>query len=157
MTRALLLLLLVPAALQASAMLVDEGYFHHRRGLPKWERLGHPLDTLTAAFCYAFLVFVSPTTPYALYMYAGLACFSCLFITKDEFVHAKVCDPHEGWLHAVLFVLHPVVFFAFGAIWWSGAYSFVLRGELVLTLAFLTYQLVYWSLIWSPRPISHVQ
>ena len=154
MTPALLFLLLLPAGLQAMAMLVDEGYFHHRRGLPRWERLGHPLDTLTAAACYAFLVFVRPSEPYALYIYAALAGFSCLFITKDEFVHAKLCGPLESWLHAVLFVLHPIVFLAFGVIWWSGAYDLVLRGELALTFAFLGYQLVYWSFLWSPRTTS---
>jgi len=27
---------------------VDEFYFHRRRGLPRWERLAHPLDTMTS-------------------------------------------------------------------------------------------------------------
>lgn len=155
MTPMVTMLLLVPAALQALAMLVDEGYFHHQRGLPQWERLGHPLDTLTAAACYAFLVFVPPSTPRAIYMYSALSLFSCLFITKDEFIHAKVCDPRESWLHSVLFVLHPIVFLAFGVLWWFGESAMILRIELSLTLGFLAYQLIYWSFIWNPRTLSN--
>src|SRR4051812_28762958 len=98
-------------------MLADELIFHRKRGLPRWERLGHPLDTLSALVCYAFLISVAPTRPHALAIYVGLCAFSCLFITKDEFVHARHCEPFETWLHAVLFVLHPTVFVAFGWVW----------------------------------------
>ena len=52
----MLALLMLPIALQAMAMVVDEGWFHRRRGLPRWERLGHPLDTLTIAVCLGWLV-----------------------------------------------------------------------------------------------------
>ncbi len=39
--------LFIPFALQTCCMAVDEVHFHRQRGLPRWERLGHPLDTLT--------------------------------------------------------------------------------------------------------------
>jgi hypothetical protein len=39
--------LFIPFALQMCCMAVDEVHFHRQRGLPRWERLGHPLDTLT--------------------------------------------------------------------------------------------------------------
>ncbi len=149
----MLALLLAPVALQALAMAVDEGWYHRRRGLPRWERLGHPLDTLTVALCYAWLVARRPDDPHALAVYVALAAGSCLFVTKDEGVHARACCPGEHWLHAVLFVLHPIVFFAFGAIWWSGESSLILRAQLALTLAFMAYQLIYWS-IYAKRQAS---
>ena len=139
-------LLLLPAVLQAIAMLVDEFVFHRRRGLPRWERLGHPLDTLTAALCYGWLLAVPPSQPHALTIYVGLCAFSCLFITKDELVHAKHCEPLETWLHAVLFVLHPIVFLAFGLVWRSGTDTWVLRGALASTLVLFAYQSLYWNL-----------
>jgi hypothetical protein len=142
--------LLLPALLQALAMLFDEGWFHRRRGLPRWERIGHPLDTLTVAACYGWLV-ARPPGPHALAVYVLLVAFSCLFITKDEFVHARVCEAGEGWLHAVLFVLHPTVFLALGTLWYSGQAAFILRGQLAVTLAFGVYQVLYWSLTWK-RP-----
>lgn len=145
----MLLLLLLPALLQMLAMAVDEFVFHRRRGLPRWERLGHPLDTLTALACYAWLLFAPATKPSTLGVYLGLCAFSCLFITKDEFVHARLCGPQETWLHAVLFVLHPIVFLGFWLLAQRGGYRVLLQIELVLTLGLLFHQLVYWSPLWQ--------
>jgi hypothetical protein len=138
--------LLLPALLQMLAMLADEGVCHRKRGLPLWERLGHPIDTLSVAACYGWLVASSPGSR-ALAIYIGLAAFSCLLVTKDEFVHARVCGALESWLHAILFVLHPIVFLAFGFIWWSRLDGWVVRAQLAATLMFCVYQLLYWN--WS--------
>jgi len=143
-------LLLVPTALQAVAIAVDELWFHRRRGLPRWERIGHPVDTLSAAACYGWLACTAPDQPNALTVYVALAALSCLLITKDEFVHARCCEPRELWLHAVLFVLHPVVFLAMALLWLSADAVWLIRGQLVATLAFAIYQVVYWSVPW-PR------
>jgi hypothetical protein len=146
-------LLLVPPFLQTIAMVFDEWVCHKKRGLGRWERLGHPLDTLSVAACYGWLVARPPGTPNALIVYVALAAFSCLLITKDEFVHVQVCDAREAWLHSVLFVLHPVVFFAFGTLWLMGHTGFI-RIQLGLTLAFAVYQFVYWSMWWKTRHSS---
>jgi hypothetical protein len=143
-------MLLVPMVAQALVMAVDEGVFHRRRGLPRWERIGHPLDTLTVVACFAYLLLVAPGRG-ALAGYLVLASGSCLFITKDEPVHARLCSPGEHWLHALLFVLHPIVFLAAGVLWWTRAPAVYLAGQLGLTLAFLTYQLVYWSFLCRDR------
>ena len=137
--------LLLPAALQALVMFADELVFHRRRGLPRWERLGHPLDTLTAALCYGWLVVVPASTANALGIYVALCAFSCLFITKDELVHARLCEPLETWLHAVLFVLHPIVFLAFGVIWQLGLAPWAPKAALALTMMFGAYQVTYWA------------
>ncbi len=138
-------LLLLPAALQGLVMSVDELVFHRKRGLPRWERWGHPLDTLTAALCYAWLVVVPARSTNALPVYVALCAFSCLFITKDEFVHARLCEPLETWLHAVLFVLHPLVFLAFFVVWYSGEHEWVIKAALASTLGLLSYQIAYWN------------
>jgi hypothetical protein len=145
-------LFLAPAVLQAIAMLVDEGWFHRRRGLPRWERIGHPVDTASAALCYGWLLLRRPGEPHALAVYVALAVASCLLVTKDEFVHAGRCAPGEHWLHALLFVLHPVVFLAFGALWWWGAPPALFAVQLALALAFMIYQIAYWSLPWKRTP-----
>jgi len=146
----MLALLLVPVVLQATAMLVDEGWYHRRRGLPRWERLGHPADTLTTALCYAWLLSTRPAS-WTLASYIGLAVLSCLFVTKDEPIHARVCTAGEQWIHSVLFLLHPVVFAAFGVIWWTGVGAWAVPVQLLLTLGWMTYQIVYWSFVWKPR------
>ena len=138
-------LLVVPLALQALAMLVDEGHYHRRRGLPRWERIGHPLDTLTIALCLVWLLTVGVGAGYV-----ALAIFSCLFVTKDEVIHAKVCTPGEQWLHAILFVLHPIVLAAFAFLPPS-----ILTAQLGLTIAVLGYQVIYWNVL-RPRAESTI-
>lgn len=139
------LLLFAPVLVQATAMLADEGWCHRRRGLPLWERIGHPIDTLTTALCYAWLAFVRPDAPHALPVYVGIALFSSVFITKDEFVHARLCGPLETWLHSILFVMHPIVLACFGIAWLTGVPSWVFQLQLFITLAFASYQVLYWS------------
>lgn len=137
--------LFMPVALQALAMSVDEGVLHRRRGLTNWERCGHPLDALYVSTCYAWLLAHTPGDERALAAYAALAALSCILITKDEFVHARACGPFEHWLHAVLFVLHPIVLGAFGWAWWLGNAGTWLALQCVLTVGFAAYQWLYWS------------
>ena len=141
-----MLLVVLAAALQAIAMIVDEGHFHAARPLPRWERIGHPLDTLTVAACYGWLCLTRQGAPHALAIYAALAALSCLFVTKDEAVHARLCAGAEHWLHAVLFVLHPIVLAGFAWAWWSG-HDALVRAQLGLTIAFGSYQLVRWNFL----------
>jgi 2-polyprenyl-6-hydroxyphenyl methylase / 3-demethylubiquinone-9 3-methyltransferase len=142
-------LFIVVVALQGAAMVVDEIWFHHRRELPRWERIGHPLDTLTVALCIGWLLATSPSHGAALPVYATLAIVSTLFVTKDEWVHAGACTAGEQWLHSVLFTLHPVLLATFAYVWWHG-YTELLVGQLAVTLAFMTYQVVYWNVL-EPR------
>ncbi|HYO97541.1 MAG TPA: hypothetical protein VER33_23680 [Polyangiaceae bacterium] len=142
-------LLTLPLGLQATFMLVDELHFHRKRGLPRWERVGHPLDTLSVLACYALTLGLAPT-PESLWVYAAASAFSCIFITKDELVHAKACDAWEQWLHAVLFVLHPIVLACTALLWLSGART-LLVAQAALTCAFGLYQVIYWNAPWQ-RP-----
>jgi 2-polyprenyl-6-hydroxyphenyl methylase / 3-demethylubiquinone-9 3-methyltransferase len=138
---------MIPIALQAIAMVVDEGVFHRRRGLPRWERIGHPLDTLTIAACLAWLL--AMPAPSGLAGCVALAIGSTLFVTKDEGVHAKLCTAGEHWLHAVLFALHPIVLAAFGILWWHGQTT-ILAVQLSVTLGFFAYQVIYWNVVQRP-------
>ena len=137
-------LYVLPLALQGIAMLVDEAWFHRRRGLPRWERIGHPLDTLTIIACLGWLLAGGGLAGYVV-----LAIGSTLFVTKDEPVHARLCSGGEQWLHAVLFALHPVVLAAFVML-----PEPLLVGELIVTSGFLVYQAVYWN-VPRRRPAQH--
>lgn len=137
----------LPLGLQALAMVVDELYFHRRRGLPRWERIGHPIDTLSVLGCYAFALSFSPSGRHAV-AYAVLSAFSCLLVTKDEWVHAARCGAPEQWLHAVLFVLHPIVL-GVGALLWFEQERALLWLSLCLTAGFGAYQALYWNVPWK--------
>jgi hypothetical protein len=135
--------LYLPFILQGLCMLVDEFYFHEKRGLPRWERLGHPLDTLTV---FATLVYLLMDQVHA-GVYVSLAIFSCLFITKDEFVHKEQCGAFEQWLHALLFVMHPILFLSAFWLWQVNDFTF-LKIQSGIILAFLFYQIFRWSIPW---------
>ncbi len=133
-------LFIAVATAQALVILVDEFYCHYRRKLPRWERWGHPLDTFFLLLPLSLLVFVPNLS---LWVYGLVAAFSCLFITKDEWVHSEFCEPFENWLHAILFVLHPLVLIF--------AWQTQIENPEILLWAlppvglFLIYQLLYWN------------
>jgi hypothetical protein len=125
-------------------ILVDELYFHRQRGLPRWEALGHPLDSLSVALPVAIAVFALPTSA-AIVWYVSFAILSCLLVTKDEFLHARLCSPTEQWLHALLFVLHPIVLGAVAWLWLGQMGLRILQILLGLILGFTFYQFFYWT------------
>lgn len=139
-------LLYLPFIFQGLCMLVDEFYFHEKRGLGLWERVGHPLDTITVVSCYIYLLKGKGEVN----VYLFLCAFSCLFITKDEFVHLGKCLPVEHWLHSLLFILHPLSFFSAYYLWQSGDILF-LKYQMALVLFFLLYQTFRWSLPWQKQ------
>jgi hypothetical protein len=163
-------LAVIPFILQALAIFFDEAVFHVKRGLPKWEQLGHPLDTLTVLLCMAFVIWV-PFSKAALVVYISLAIFSSLFVTKDEFVHKEHCPASEQWLHAVLFTLHPIALASAGFIWpvfqgypiegwissWlnnPAALRFFLYGQFGAMSLFFFYQIIFWNIVWKNKPAA---
>lgn len=163
------ILSILPFALQAILMFFDEGYFHIRRGLPKWERIGHPIDTLSVLACMAFILFI-PYSKTALAIYIVLASFSSILVTKDEFVHKDHCPATENWLHAVLFTLHPITLTCAGFMWpvvqnaevtpWIARWldrpdilSLFLQMQFVTMIFFLFYQIVFWNFVWKDKPV----
>ena len=156
-------LLVIPFVLQVLCMGVDELYYHHQRKLPRWERIGHPLDTLTVLVCLGWLSFVPPSSS-ALNIYLGLCFFSCLFVTKDEWVHHQYCSAGEHWMHALQFVLHSIVLACAGLLWpalhgqtltflhYEGFERIFFIGNLGLTIWFGLYQLIYWNFLCRPAP-----
>jgi hypothetical protein len=157
--------LVAPLPIQGVAMLYDELHFHRARGLGRWERIGHPLDTVTMLACVAWALAVEPT-PRAAGVYAALAIVSCLFVTKDEVVHARSCTAGEHWLHAILFLVHPVILVSLALLWlaahrarpdgatlaWRLPDSVtalrILTWQFAGTAAFGLYQAAYWNLPW---------
>lgn len=169
----MLILILFPFVLQAIVMFFDEFYFHHKRNLPRWERIGHPLDTLSVLLCFIF-VLCAPFTAFYVKIYCALALFSCLFVTKDEFVHKEHCSASEQWLHALLFINHPLMLFMLAILWAlnKGAPPplFLLRfqqyrdivapfllAQTALTAGFGLYQAFYWNVYRTSQQSSRDQ
>jgi hypothetical protein len=141
----------IPFLVQAVVIGYDEFYFHIKRGLPRWERIGHPLDTFSVVLCLAFVIVFSYSKALML-PFIGLGALSCLLVTKDEFVHKQHCDAKEQWLHALLFLNHPLVLISMGCMWWEGArFAPFLKIQLVLVSLFCLYQVIYWNLVWKEK------
>ena len=160
----------LPFIIQFIVIGIDEGYFHLKRGLPRWERIGHPIDTFSVFACMLFVLLV-PFSAYSFKYYIALAIGSCLLVTKDEFVHKHHCPASENWLHALLFLNHPIVLTALGLIWFAASengsahwltrwldHPKELHNFLVVqagsVLIFMLYQIVYWNFIWKEKSTS---
>lgn len=148
-------LALLPFLLQGFAMTVDEFFFHRRRGLGRWERLGHPLDSFFMLVPLAWAL-ATDFNPRNLVIFILLGAFSCLLVTKDEPVHTAACSSGENWLHAVLFVLHPLTLA--GAAWlWRlrdldhTHATLILGVEAGVVTLFMIYQIAYWILLPAGR------
>lgn len=153
-------LALVPLGVQALALFVDEFVLHYRRSLPRWERLGHPIDTCSVLGALAIPVFVNFSNM-SLLCFVCAAFFSSFLVTKDEWVHARACSGLEHWLHAVLFICHPMTFVSMAFFWalrdlpmWLPADASIvstaehlIRGQFVLLIGFLSYQIIYWNFV----------
>lgn len=138
----------LPFILQAIAMFFDEFYFHEKRGLPKWESIGHPLDTLTVVVAYSFLIFF-PYNSSTLDTYILLCAFSCLFITKDEFIHSELSPPFENWLHSIMFILHPLSFVCAALLWSKQSGLVFLKFQAIVGALFMMYQILRWNIKWN--------
>jgi len=152
-------LALIPFFIQAIAIGLDETIYHLKRNLPKWERIGHPLDTLSVIGCIIFILLV-PYQPDLIKYYIGLAVFSCLLITKDEFVHKHHCPGGEHWLHALLFINHSLLLTLMGFMWpkltspelssWLPSIEVLIPFlwiQAILASLFCLYQIIYWNFI----------
>ncbi len=139
------------SAAQAGVMLIDEAVHHRRRGLGVWEARGHVLDSLIFAAALAPAALLAPTRGAAL-LFAALATASSLLATKDEWIHAGECAPAEHWIHALLFVLHPCVLIAVGALWSRGEGRFLRTALPALALGYAFYQWAYWLAGRRARP-----
>ncbi len=138
-----MLLLMIPFILQGAAMFFDEVHFHRKRGLPRWERIGHPIDSFFVFLCYLF-IYLKPANATNMNIYIGLCIFSCLLITKDEFIHTEKCEATENWLHSVLFILHPITFLAAGIMWRDQMDPTFLLLQPIVIFIFILYQIIYW-------------
>ncbi len=160
-------LILLPFIIQAIVIALDEYIYHIKRGLPKWERIGHPIDTLSVIGCFAFILFV-PYESSMIKYYVITAIFSCLLITKDEFVHKHHCPAGEQWLHAVLFVNHSILLAVMGLMWpkihgqeifdWLPSVEILvpfLWSQGIFASLFFLYQVIYWNFIYLPAEGLH--
>jgi hypothetical protein len=129
--------------IQGMLLVYDELVLHRQRGLPRWERMGHPVD----AFCFSLPIGFAAcrgaeTSPN---VYFGLSLLSSLVILKDEWVHVGRIGGLEATVHAALFVIHPVTLMTAWELAKTGQ-TFGLLLAWVALLGVVLFQGVYWNL-----------
>ncbi len=138
-------------AFQGTCIALDELLFHRKRLLPRWELIGHPMDTFFFAGFFLALRLGRPEDRASQAITISLGLLSCLIITKDEWVHKRLATAAENWLHAVLFLLHPIVVVLFWFGWRSEQTDFasILQLAQIMTGLFFIYQIVDGGRRWS--------
>ncbi len=142
--------LLIPFLLQGLLMVVDEFHYHEKRGLGLWERVGHPLDTLTVLITLGFALVSQPDVESNRVIYITLSALSCVFVTKDEWVHTRESSAGENALHALLFLLHPAIFWSGFQLWHIPEFKTSLQLQFAIILLFGLYQVIRWR-PWNVR------
>ncbi len=145
MAEALNTLLFALTGLQGLVMVLDELIFHRRRGLGRFERWGHVVDT--SVFFGALLIpaLASFEQPYIL-AYCVMAGLSTLVITKDEAIHSRSCGAAEHWCHSLLFILHGAILLLVGLLWHLKPDAFLLQALPILVFCWGVYQHFYWNI-----------
>jgi hypothetical protein len=128
--------------IHALLLAYDDIVLHRRRGLPRWERIGHPIDAAFFSFPIGFVAWMGASASPSIYFI--LALMSCLIIIKDEWVHVKRINGLEATLHAALFVIHPVTLYTAWELGKTGQTS-GLRWTWVALLGVVAFQIVYWN------------
>ena len=99
-------------------------------------------------------------------LYIIFALISCLLVTKDEFVHTEHCEGAEHWLHALLFLNHPLLLASLAIIWpllteddlplfWmqlmpnKTLFKQFILGQTLFVTVFLFYQIIFWNVVWK--------
>lgn len=128
--------------MQGILLLYDDVVLHRRRGLPRWERAGHPIDAFFFSLPIAIAAFGGPTTPSGVYW--TLSFLSCIIILKDEWVHVGRIGALEATIHAALFVIHPVTLVAAWRLAQTGETLGLVLAWIAL-LGVVSFQTIYWN------------
>lgn len=142
-------MLVIVWVIQGLCMFVDEFYFHHKRGLGRWESIGHPVDTFF--FLLPFIVCLNfAPAEVSENIFIASSIISTLIITKDEWIHTEQSSPSENWLHSLLFILHPL---SLGVLYfyWQNDEKFLIIFQTGIISLFFIYQVVYWNILKKDR------
>jgi len=134
---------------------IDEFKFHRKRGVQKVELINALFDGFLFLSALAIALFAD-FSYWSEKIYIALAIVSCLSIAKNEFFY-KGLELGERFTHSLLYVLHPVILFAYYDGWkvnyFDKHYYVWLVQLLYVFLGFqaIAYQIIYWNYIYDPK------
>lgn len=138
--------------IHGSLLLYDEYVIHKERGLTKREITGGIIDGFLYIATIAVTIFTSYSEQLA-FLYISLATLSCLSIVFHELYYPDKIRKTERIIHALLYIIHPLILFAFYESWKSDmfqnnyTYWMLQLGYFFLAFKTKTYFIIYWNYI----------
>ena len=133
----------------------DEYILHKRRGLSQIEINNGIFDALLFLPTVGITIFC-PFTETLKWVYLSLAFLSCVSIIKNELFYPPL-EKRERVAHAGLYVLHPLILYAFYISWERNffttniSYWMLQLGYFGLGSKALTYHIIYWNYIFERK------
>ena len=130
---------------------IDEHIFHKKRGINKIE-LWNALFDMALFIAPIFIALFTKFSYWWEKVFIAFCMASCLSIAKNELFY-KGLDVKERLVHSLLYVLHPVILYAYYISWqtnyfdhhyyvWLTQLAFMLLG-----IQSITYRIIYWNYI----------
>lgn len=147
MTLTLLFLMILHVAL----LNVDEYYFHRKRQLCRLEVYSLLIDGALYLIPLGIAIFAPISDSWKL-LYIAFATLSCLSVAKNEWFYHHI-EKKERTLHALLYLLHPILLYSFYLSWVENYFVHNLNFWIIqicyLGFGFktLSYQIIYWNYV----------
>ncbi len=148
----MVLFITITTVLHACLFGYDEYFLKRKRELSQAEINSGILDGILFLFVVSLTIFTTFSESLG-YIYIGFSGLSCISIVKNEFFYPKDIERVERIVHALLYVLHPLILYCFYASWKMGffvsdmTYWMLQLCYLILGVKTVTYHIVYWNYI----------
>ncbi len=129
----------------------DEYFLHKRRPFSKNEINSGLIDGILFLIPVGLTLFTS-FGPVMKYVYITLGFLSCLSIIKNELFYENL-DKTERLIHAGLYILHPLILYAFYVSWERNFFATNLTYWMlqlcyfILCFKAVNYHLIYWNYV----------
>lgn len=139
------------ASLHGTLFMIDEHFFHKKRGLVKGELLSSIIDGILFLTPITLTVFTRHSFELEK-IYIVLSVLSCISISKNEFFYRGI-EQKERLIHSALYVLHPILLYTFYMAWISNFFAIHLNFwtiqlvYLAMCVQTMAYKTVYWNYI----------
>ncbi len=136
----------------AGLYFVDEYILRKQRDVSQKEINSVLVDGLLFLSIVAMTIFTSYSKNLG-YIYLVLSALSCISIVINEAFYPASLSCKERVIHALLYILHPLILYAFYSSWkmdffnTNMTYWWLQLGYLVLGAKAITYHVIYWNFI----------
>ena len=135
----------------------DEYILHKKRSLSQKEVNSGLIDGVLFLSTVAMTLFTSFSSTLSI-VYISLSLLSCLAIIKHEYFLPKEISVKERLIHVTLYILHPLILYAFYISWKLNffgtnlTYWMLQLGYFALGFKAISYHVIYWNYIYERNP-----